>query len=129
MLKKLTKAATHQPRPSDTMIAHDVTVTGALTSNGDIVIDGTFEGSITSQGHVRIGAGGLLTADIKCRSLTIDGTLTGTATASDEVFINPTGQVRGDVSCRQLDVALGGIINGQVQTEDHKPSPARDSES
>lgn len=123
MFGQAAKLSGRDPKPSDTIIASGVTVSGSLTSDGDITVDGTLDGTISTQGSVRIGPNGYVTADIECGTLTVDGQLRGGVAASEAVYINQTGRVIGDIACRQLDVELGGIVNGQVQTEDPEATP------
>lgn len=123
MLDKLRRATEADPR--DTMIAHRVSVSGELTSEGNVWIDGTFSGRLRAKGHVTIGASALVEADITCDSATIVGQLQGNLRAEAALVITATGRVRGDINTQQLDVEPGAILVGQVATDDPEARPKR----
>ena len=58
------------PNPSSihNVLSGGTILTGNLVTGDDIRIDGTIEGNILSKGKIIIGANGVVSGDIECRS-------------------------------------------------------------
>ena len=107
----------------DTVISAGVRLKGNLASEGDIAIDGTLAGTITSGGHVAIGVNGQITGNIKATSIQVAGQVEGNLTALDSVSLIETAQVRGDIDTAHLEVGMGAVFIGQSKM---KPVQARE---
>lgn len=97
---------------AETMIGSGVVVTGNLTSEGDILVDGTLTGDISAVGSVTVGINGVIKANIRADNVSVSGEVHGNITAEGEVAITESGQVRGNISAAGLAIASGGIFVG-----------------
>jgi cytoskeletal protein CcmA (bactofilin family) len=97
---------------AETVIGSGVTVTGNLTSEGDMLIDGLLMGEIITTGDVTIGNNGVVQGNIKALNIVIAGSVTGNATAESETIIRETGQINGDITAAGLTIHTGGIFVG-----------------
>ena len=105
----------------DTVIGSGVKLKGNLASEGDVAVDGTLMGNISSGGHVTIGVNGKINGRIQAVSAQIAGHVEGNVTAADHTSIMSTGFVRGDITTGGLEVMMGGIFIGESKM---KPAQA-----
>jgi cytoskeletal protein CcmA (bactofilin family) len=98
---------------AETIIGAGVTIHGDLTSDADMIIDGTLEGTITTQGDVTIGVNARIKATLKAGNVVVAGRLNGNIEATGEVLVRETGQVEGDItSTAGLAITPGGVFVG-----------------
>jgi len=92
-----------------------LTVSGELSSDQDLSIDGTFDGQITiPEQHLTIGQSARVNAKIVARSVTIAGRLDGTITATERVRLDVTASVRAHMQTPSLSLAEGAQFTGSV---------------
>ena len=92
-------------------------IKGELKADEDLVIDGTFEGTIDLQGYGLVtGAGSVVRASVTARTVMINGHLEGHITA-DIVDIGPKATVEANIIARQIALEEGAHFNGAVNTE------------
>jgi cytoskeletal protein CcmA (bactofilin family) len=98
---------------AETIIGAGVTIHGELVSDADILIDGTLEGTIATQGNLVIGVNARIKASVKAANVVVAGRLTGNIESSSEVTIRETGQVEGDITTvTGLSIIPGGVFVG-----------------
>jgi cytoskeletal protein CcmA (bactofilin family) len=98
---------------AETVIGTGVLVQGNLTSEADIVIDGTLDGTIKTLGNVIIGINANVKANVEGMNVTVSGTLHGDITATGDAFIRETGQVKGNIKAAGLAISSGGVFIGR----------------
>ena len=98
---------------AETVIGTGVVVTGDLTSESDVIIDGTLIGSIKAGGNVTLGINAAVKANIKAINVTVGGSLKGNIAAEGEAEIRETGHVEGDIKASGLSIATGGTFSGR----------------
>jgi len=86
---------------------------GHLTSDGNVRVDGIFEGSIETAGNVIVGEQARVMADIKANGVQVWGAVKGTITAVGRLEILPSGRVWGDIKVAALLIDEGGVFRGQ----------------
>lgn len=86
---------------------------GNLTSDGNIRVDGVFEGSIETAGNVIIGEQARVMADIKANGVQVWGAVKGNITAVGRLEILSSGKVWGDIKVAALLIDEGGVLRGQ----------------
>jgi cytoskeletal protein CcmA (bactofilin family) len=117
---------------AETVIGTGVIVHGNISSESDIVIDGTLDGSITTSGNVTVGVNAQIQANIRATNVTIAGSVKGNIVASGETSLLETSHVEGDVKSSGLAIASGGVFIGKSLMEaaprlDHANSQALES--
>lgn len=93
------------------IINSGTTIEGTITSQGDIRIDGSLIGNLESKGKVIIGPEGKLEGILNCVNAVIEGTFTGDLQCSDLLNIKETAIVNGDINTDKLMVQPGAIYN------------------
>jgi len=100
-----------------TVIGEELTIEGEITSDEEIVVEGTLRGKLTTADAVSVGAGGVVEADISAGSLTVGGQVTGNVTAADRIDLQAGGRLVGDVKASRLTIADGASFKGNVDME------------
>ena len=85
---------------------------GDISTEGDIRIDGTVNGSITSKAKTVIGATGIVEGDVFCQNAYVDGRVNGNIEVSELLILSKTALVTGDIRIKKLVVEEGAQFNG-----------------
>lgn len=102
---------------SVTRIGNTVVITGEITADEDVVIDGTVNGQVNVPAQMlTVGPAGRVTADILAKTLTIMGRISGTLKAADRVDIERMAVIEGDLVAPIVTMADGATFNGTVDT-------------
>src|SRR5438034_11421240 len=88
-------------------------VSGKLTCEGTVRIEGQVEGEITAQDALTIGEGAVVNAQITGTSVVVHGKVTGDITARKRLEIRAPGKVFGNISTPSLVIHEGVILEGQ----------------
>lgn len=97
-----------------TIIAKGVKVEGDFSSDGDVVIEGEVIGSIKTVGHLAVGSGAKIKADVSTGSAVVAGEIFGNLSVSGKLDLLENSRICGDVVVEILSVASGAKINGRV---------------
>lgn len=95
------------------LISTELKIVGNLNSSGDLRIDGTVEGDITSR-SLTVGEGARVDGSIAAETVRISGAVSGQIKATN-VAIARTARVSGDITYRTLSVEEGGVLEGQCR--------------
>ena len=102
-------------------ISGAITVTGNVTSAGDLVIDGKVEGSIEIGNHnLTIGETAAVVADLIARDVTIAGTVKGNVLGSGKVDLKKSSTVEGDITAPRFAMEDGAVLIGKVDAGERK---------
>ncbi|MDQ3071233.1 MAG: polymer-forming cytoskeletal protein [Acidobacteriota bacterium] len=94
-----------------------LSVTGEISADEDLLIDGTVNGSIRVPGHaIVIGPTAEIKADVHARLVEIHGRVDATIIASERAIIRATAHVAGRVVSPRLVVEEGATIHGQLDS-------------
>jgi cytoskeletal protein CcmA (bactofilin family) len=102
---------------ANTIIAQGITIEGEITSDEDVVIQGTLRGKLTSKDAVAVESGAVVEADIAASTLSVGGNVTGNVTASDRVDLMAGARLIGDVKAARLTIADGASFKGNVDMD------------
>jgi len=86
---------------------------GKMIFNGNVRIDGDFQGEIYGQGSVDVGQGGLVKANIVVNSIYIGGEVQGSIEVKEKINIHSTGKLLGDVRTPVFIMEEGAIFDGR----------------
>lgn len=101
------------PPNIETVIGSTAHVSGKITSDAGIRIDGIFEGEIHIAGNLIVGENGKVIADISAENISVSGAVKGSIQASGRLEILSTGRVWGDISVSSFLIDEGGFFRGQ----------------
>ena len=96
-----------------TIISEKSSLEGKLRMSGNVIIQGSFKGSIISR-TLEIFKDGKAFGSIEAENVTIAGYFEGEIACSALLTIAKTGTVRGRVAYGTLSVELGGQLDAEV---------------
>ena len=88
---------------------------GKLHFEGQVRIDGTFTGEITTTDLLVIGEGAKVNATINCGSVEIKGDINGNVNASDSIVLRATARVQADIYSPSLVIDKGAVFEGNTR--------------
>lgn len=88
-------------------------VTGKLTFEGPVRIEGHIEGEISAQDTLTIGESAVVNAQITGNSIVIHGRVTGDVTARKRLEIRAPGRLLGNIVTPSLVIHEGVLFEGQ----------------
>ncbi len=100
-------------------------VTGAIDSEGEVMLDGQVEGEVAG-GRINVGATGKIVGSLSAEQIFIHGVVEGQIRGG-EVTLSDTATVIGDVYHETLVVEPGAQFDGQcrpLSMLDEEDSPA-----
>lgn len=106
------------PGATHNVLNSDVSVVGTLRFTDDLLVDGTVEGEITSDGELTIGANAVIQAGskneaaIRTRSAIIQGRVTGDVVVTDRVELTSTAELVGNVTASKISIQEGAVFIG-----------------
>jgi len=100
---------------------------GKLIFNGNVRIDGDFEGEIFGQGSVDVGQGALVKANMAVDSVHIGGEVQGSIEVKQKINIHSTGKLLGDVRTPVFIMEEGALFDGRSHMVDVKEQKKIDS--
>ena len=99
-----------------TTIGPSLTITGEITSQEDITLQGGINGKITMEGGALLVAPqGKVDADVIGSRMTIQGTATGTLTLDTRLELAPGSHVTGSLKAPSVVLQEGATFNGTLE--------------
>ncbi len=97
----------------ENVLGPSATYHGNLKSDGNVRIDGYFDGSIETAGNVIIGETAKVVAEIAANNVQVWGAVKGRIMAKGRLEILPSGRVWGEISVTSLLIDEGGLFRGE----------------
>jgi len=104
-----------------TVIADDLHIKGTITFATSLMIKGTLEGEIISEGLLVVGPTAKIGATIVTKSLVSHGEIKGDVTASEQVVLKQTAVQTGNITTPYIVVENGSVFNGSCVMKREKP--------
>lgn len=98
------------------IVSGNLKITGDMMCDGDIQIEGTVEGNITSR-LLTVGESGSVKGEIVADQVTIAGTVVGKVKART-VTLSQTSDVSGDITHEALGIEAGARFEGSCKKID-----------
>ncbi|MCD4684426.1 MAG: polymer-forming cytoskeletal protein [Anaerolineae bacterium] len=111
--------ASRQPVGFETVLGASATLKGDLKSQGNVRLDGTFEGTLEIDGNVLIGETAKITANIHAKNVSIAGAVRGDVSGK-KVEILRTGRVWGDITATAISTEEGCFIEDKITMITHE---------
>lgn len=96
---------------SASTIAFETNISGSISANGDISIDGNINGDV-SCAILNIGTTGIINGNVKAETATIRGRVIGNVTART-ILLAGSGIIEGDLTHSVLIIEEGGSFEGR----------------
>ncbi|MFO7867948.1 MAG: polymer-forming cytoskeletal protein [Bacteroidales bacterium] len=114
---------------STNMITNGTKITGDITCDSDIRLEGELEGNLTAKGKVVIGNSGVVKGEITCENCDVEGALTGKITTHELLSLRETANLNGDIYTKKLAIEPGALFSGTCSMENKSQNSASDNES
>lgn len=101
------------------LISNGTDITGDITSNGDIRIDGTLKGSLNTKGKVVIGATGKINGEVICKNSEVSGIVEGKITVGQLLNLKASSKILGDIVTSKLSIEPGAKFTGNCKMSDN----------
>ena len=92
-------------------------VTGRISGNGPLRIEGAVKGDLNLSGDAELSASGSLEGNVNAESLDISGSLVGDARTSGVIAVRASAQVRGDLSATEVSIEAGARVAVRLETD------------
>ena len=102
---------------ANTTIGSSFVIEGEITSEDNIIVQGTVKGKMTTSQPVFVENSATLEADVTAESVEISGNVTGNVSASTRVELNSDAKVVGDVQSPRILIADGALFKGNIDMD------------
>lgn len=96
-----------------TLIDTTASLKGDIVTEGNLRIDGQFEGNIIKAKDVVVGENGLVQGEVTCDTMAIYGTVKGNIKSQGLVEIMTSGKVFGDMEVKSISIKEGAVFEGK----------------
>jgi len=100
------------------LISIGTDITGDIKSNGDIRIDGSLTGNLSTKGKVVIGATGKVKGEIICKHSEVAGIIEGKITVGQLLNLKASSKIHGDIVTSKLSIEPGAVFSGNCKMSD-----------
>ncbi|HNW56215.1 MAG TPA: polymer-forming cytoskeletal protein [Bacteroidales bacterium] len=110
------------------IVSNGTDITGDIKSNGDIRIDGSLKGNLTTKGKVVIGPTGKINGEVFCKNSEVSGIIDGKITVSQLLNLKMTSKIHGDIITSKLSIEPGAVFSGNcIMSDDNSNGGAENS--
>jgi cytoskeletal protein CcmA (bactofilin family) len=102
---------------ASTVIGAGITIEGEVTTDEDVIVQGTLRGKLIAKEAVSIEQGGAVEADISGGPVVVAGSVTGNIASSDRVDLQNGARVVGNVRATRITIADGAQFKGNVDMD------------
>ncbi len=105
---------TRKAAPS--VLSSDLTITGNVTSSGDIQVEGTIEGDIRAA-HLTVGEAATVQGEVVADEVVVNGRVVGRLRGL-KVHLAASARVEGDIIHKTIAIESGAHFEGSIRRED-----------
>lgn len=102
---------------ASTIIGAGITIEGEVTSDEDVLVQGTLKGKLSAKDAVAIEHGAVVEADVTGGPVAIAGTVTGNVVSHDRVDLQNGARLVGNVRATRITIADGAQFKGSVDMD------------
>ena len=103
------------------IIGNGTTIVGNIVSQGDMRIDGTLEGNLTTQSKIVIGTTGRIVGEVKCKDCEVAGNVRGKIKVENLLMLMATATVEGEIKTSKLAIEPNAIFTGTCNMSTAEP--------
>lgn len=111
-LKSNTMSKTTPNSNAINIIGQGTKITGDITCDSDIRIDGMLEGNIKAEGKIILNKSGKIQGNISCKNCDVSGNAEGTIEVAELLALKESSNINGDIVTKKMSVEPGAIFNG-----------------
>ena len=96
----------------ETIIGPSVKVKGDFIGQGNIIVEGTVDGSLTTNGNLEVGKTAKITANVEAKEAKIGGQVAGNVKVKGFLEVTSTAKIFGDIETSGLSIECGATFHG-----------------
>jgi len=100
------------------LISIGTDITGDIKSNGDIRIDGSLTGNLSTKGKVVIGPTGKVNGEVVCKNCEVSGIIEGKIVVGQLLNLKASSKILGDIATAKLAIEPGARFSGTCNMSD-----------
>ena len=100
------------------LISNGTDITGDIKSNGDIRIDGSLTGNLSTKGKVVIGPTGRVNGEVICKNSEVSGIIEGKIIVGQLLNLKASSKILGDIATAKLAIEPGARFSGNCNMSD-----------
>lgn len=100
---------------SATVIARGVNLEGEFHSQGDVIIEGEMQGTLTTGGVLTVGSEARIKANVTAEEANVSGTIEGNIQIKKQAVFHGSARVTGDITAERITVEAGAQLDGKVK--------------
>ena len=114
MLRKDSFRGAQTPDTTDrsTLIIAGTEISGDLTSDANILLEGQVNGNVSCAGRVIIGTSGKINGNLVCANAEIEGAMEGQLMVENLLVLRETARIKGDIQTMKLHIEEGAFFEG-----------------
>jgi cytoskeletal protein CcmA (bactofilin family) len=97
--------------PESSVLGPSTRVTGRVTGDGPLRVEGTLKGDLSITGPAEIAEGASVEGNVKAESLELWGSLLGDAVATGPIALRAGSLVRGDLRASEVSIEPGARVS------------------
>jgi cytoskeletal protein CcmA (bactofilin family) len=114
------------------LISNGTEITGDIKSNGDIRVDGSLSGNLSTKGKVVIGPTGKVKGEVNCKNSEVSGIIEGKISVGQLLNLKASSKILGDIVTSKLSIEPGARFTGTCKMSDNDnnegTAPAKEKE-
>jgi cytoskeletal protein CcmA (bactofilin family) len=114
------------------LISNGTEITGDIKSNGDIRVDGSLTGNLSTKGKVVIGPTGKVKGEVLCKNSEVSGIIEGKISVGQLLTLKASSKIFGDIVTVKLSIEPGARFTGTCKMSDNDnnegAAPAKEKE-
>ena len=107
-------------KDAETIIGQSVKVKGNFHGEGNIIIEGSVEGSIVTSNFLLIGTKAKINANVEAKDANIGGEINGNIKIKGYLEIKSSAKINGDIEAVEISIEKGAILNGNCNMSFNK---------
>nr|WP_217439464.1 MULTISPECIES: polymer-forming cytoskeletal protein [unclassified Myxococcus] len=117
MFKREEESVSQRSGEVHTLLGKGSEFEGKLTFEGQVRIDGKFQGQIITKDVLVIGDGAKVNAEIQAGTVIINGQVEGNVKATQIIELKTPGRVKGNLETPSLSMDRGVVFEGTLKME------------
>jgi cytoskeletal protein CcmA (bactofilin family) len=115
------------PESGSSFIGPKIRFQGELLGDEDVLVEGHLEGRVKTSKAFRVGAHGVVLAEVAAATVTIAGRVVGNVSAVERVELLSTGILEGNIQAPRIVIGEGARFTGRIDMSGATVAPSPSS--
>ena len=111
------------PESRSSFIGPEIRFKGELLGDEDVFVEGHLEGRVKISKALRVGARGVVLAEVAAATVTIAGRVVGNVSADERLELLPSGILEGNIRAPRIVIGEGARFTGRIDMSAGTPTP------